>query len=77
MILLWGVSSIPGAFAQHLPSLFLLAVLGLRSYVVMISGIVSQSKFATLGAIRGAAQGLSYEVVFSLLLFSLVIFRGG
>ena len=71
------MSSIPGAFAQHLPSLFLLAVLGLRSYVVMISGIVSQSKFATLGAIRGAAQGLSYEVVFSLLLFSLVIFRGG
>jgi len=42
-------------------------------YAILISGIVSYSKYGAIGAVRACSQTISYEVVFALLLLSLIV----
>jgi NADH-quinone oxidoreductase subunit H len=56
--------------------LYLLAVSGLGVYGIILAGWASDSKYAFLGALRGAAQMISYEVSMSLTLLPVVIFTG-
>nr|UNO53701.2 NADH dehydrogenase subunit 1 [Ixodes ovatus] len=55
---------------------FLLCVSSLSVYVILYGGWSSNSKYALLGAYRGVAQVISYEVSLSLLLISLIFFCG-
>jgi len=56
--------------------LFLLAISSLSVYSVMLAGFSSNSKYALLGALRAAAQMLSYEVFMGLSLMGIVIMSG-
>jgi len=53
--------------------LFLLAISSLSVYSIMLAGFSSNSKYALLGAMRTAAQMLSYEVFMGLALMGVVI----
>lgn len=54
--------------------LFVLAVSGLSVYGVILSGWASNSRYAFLGALRAAAQMVSYEVSLGLILLSNCLF---
>ena len=56
--------------------LFIFAVSGLAVYGVIISGWSSNSKYAFFGALRSAAQMVSYEVSIGLVLISILICTG-
>ena len=56
--------------------LYVLAVSGLGVYGIIISGWSSNSKYAFLGALRAAAQMISYEVSISLVVLQVVLVTG-
>lgn len=56
--------------------LFTLAVSSISVYAILMSGWASQSKYAFLGAIRAAAQMISYEVSIGLILITVVLSVG-
>nr|YP_009421320.1 NADH dehydrogenase subunit 1 [Nemopilema nomurai]ASR75163.1 NADH dehydrogenase subunit 1 [Nemopilema nomurai] len=56
--------------------LFILAVSSISVYAVLMSGWSSMSKYAYLGALRAAAQMISYEVSMGLILLSSIICVG-
>lgn len=62
-------------FSMYL-ALFLLRLVGIGVFGVMISGIISNSKFGYLGGIRASAQSVRYEIVFSLVLFRIMVGYG-
>jgi NADH-quinone oxidoreductase subunit H len=55
---------------------FVLALSGLAIYGVFLGGWASKNNFALLGAMRGAAQMISYEVVLGLTLVGLMMIYG-
>jgi NADH-quinone oxidoreductase subunit H len=55
----------------NLGVLYLFALSSIGVYAIIMSGWSSNSKYAFLGAIRSAAQMLSYEVCFGLILVSI------
>ncbi|MFT5161855.1 MAG: NADH-quinone oxidoreductase subunit H [Alteromonadaceae bacterium] len=65
----------PGIQIAHFDHglLFLLAISSLSVYSIMLAGFSSNSKYALLGAMRTAAQMLSYEVFMGLALMGVVI----
>ncbi|WP_076414777.1 NADH-quinone oxidoreductase subunit NuoH [Shewanella sp. UCD-KL12] len=56
--------------------LFILALSSLSVYSIMLAGFSSNSKYALLGAMRTAAQMLSYEVFMGLAIMGVVIISG-
>ena len=56
--------------------IYLLATSSLGVYGVIIAGWASNSKYAFLGAIRSAAQMISYEVSIGLIIITVVILSG-
>ena len=56
--------------------LYVLAVSGLSIYGAFLAGWASRTNFALLGALRGAAQMISYEVVLGLTLVGLLMVYG-
>jgi NADH-quinone oxidoreductase subunit H len=56
--------------------LFFLAMSSLGVYSVVLAGWASNSKYALLGGLRGAAQMLSYEVFMGLSLMGVVMLSG-
>jgi len=50
--------------------LFFLRLLGLSVFGLLLSGIISSSKFGYLGGIRASAQSVRYEIGLSLVVFS-------
>nr|YP_010586328.1 NADH dehydrogenase subunit 1 [Lepidostoma inops]UZZ44103.1 NADH dehydrogenase subunit 1 [Lepidostoma inops] len=64
-------------FNFNLSFLFLFSCLSLGVYLVVIMGWSSNSNYAMLGALRGMAQTISYEVSLALILLSLMVLIGG
>jgi len=60
----------------NLGILFLFALSSIGVYAIIMAGWASNSKYAFLGAIRSAAQMLSYEVAFGFSLISIFIVVG-
>jgi NADH-quinone oxidoreductase subunit H len=60
----------------NLGLLFLFAFSSLGVYGIILSGWSSNSRYAFLGALRSAAQMISYEVSLALCLLSVVVFSG-
>jgi len=56
--------------------LYIFAVSSLAVYGIVISGWASNSKYAFLGALRSAAQMISYEVSIGLILISVILSVG-
>lgn len=55
-------------------TLFFLCVSRINVYVIFFSGWCSNSKYSLLGALRGVAQTISYEVSMALILINALIF---
>ena len=63
MLIVWRIVPFSGPLVEPRFSLiFLLMVLRLGLYPLLMSGWASNRKYATIGALRGVAQTLSYEV---------------
>jgi NADH-quinone oxidoreductase subunit H len=56
--------------------LYLFAVSSISVYAILMSGWGSNSKYAFFGAIRAAAQMISYEVCIGLIILSVVVCAG-
>jgi NADH-quinone oxidoreductase subunit H len=56
--------------------LFILAMSSLGVYSIVLAGWSSNNKYALLGALRGAAQMLSYEVFLGISLMGVVLLAG-
>lgn len=51
----------------------LLAIIGLGLYPLLVAGWSSNSKYALVGALRGVAQTISYEIRLALLLLRMAL----
>jgi len=65
-----------GVVDLNIGLLFFLAMSSLGAYSVVLAGWASNNKFSLLGAMRGSAQMLSYDVVMGLSLMGVVILSG-
>nr|YP_001648547.1 NADH dehydrogenase subunit 1 [Chondrilla aff. nucula CHOND]ABW76567.1 NADH dehydrogenase subunit 1 [Chondrilla aff. nucula CHOND] len=75
----WGVIPYGEGFVLSdlsIGILYLFAVSSISVYAVLMSGWASNSKYAFLGAIRAAAQMISYEVSIGLIIISVVLCVG-
>ncbi len=60
----------------HVGLLFIFVVTGLSVYGVILAGWSSANRFGLLGALRGAAQSISYEVSMALSVIGLLMIFG-
>ncbi len=73
-LILWIISpSLSPAIHSKFGILFFLCVSRLSVYTTLAAGWSSNSKYSLLGALRGVAQTISYEVRMSLILLSALI----
>nr|WNS64797.1 NADH dehydrogenase subunit 1 [Barbronia cf. gwalagwalensis LYKG002] len=70
-LLLWAIfpHSNPAMWIQY-SILYFLCVSAMNVYATFLAGWSSNSKYALLGALRGVAQTISYEISMSLILLS-------
>ena len=73
IIQMWG--TFPRIFSRtgfFFSIIIFIRISGLSSIVLLVIGVRSYSKFGVLGGLRGVAQGVRYEIIFSLLIFSIL-----
>lgn len=58
---------------MHFSILLILVIIGAGVYPIIVAGWASNSKYAILGAIRGIAQTVSYEIRLALLLLGMLL----
>ena len=75
-ILIWPILPLGFSYVLSDVSLGILVIFALSSvgvYAILISGWLSNSKYAFIGALRAAAQMISYEVSIGLILISVIL----
>ena len=65
-----------GIVDSNIGILFVLAMASIGAYSVMLGGLSSNNKYALLGALRAAAQMVSYEVFMGISLLGVVALSG-
>lgn len=65
-----------GVVDSNIGMLFVLAMASLGAYSVMLGGLSSDNKYALLGALRAAAQMVSYEVFMGISILGVVALTG-
>ena len=78
-IVVWGVMPLGSSIVLSDISLGILLIFALSSvgvYAILMSGWSSNSKYAFIGALRAAAQMISYEVSIGLIIISAVLCTG-
>ena len=60
----------------HLGILYLFAISSLNVYGILLAGWSSNSKYAYLGALRSAAQMISYEISISFIVLTIILCSG-
>ena len=60
----------------NLGLIFIFSISSIGVYAILISGWSSNSKYAFIGALRAAAQMISYEVSIGLIIFSVILISG-
>nr|YP_009536314.1 NADH dehydrogenase subunit 1 [Rhipicentor nuttalli]AYN50579.1 NADH dehydrogenase subunit 1 [Rhipicentor nuttalli] len=65
------------AMNLNLSLIFFICISGMSSYTILLSGWTSNSKYSLIGAYRGFAQVISYEVSMAMILISLAILPEG
>lgn len=72
-LMLWLVITKCYSIKFILSFILFIMVLGLGVYPLLFSGWSSNSKYAIIGAIRGVAQTISYEISLALLIIRIII----
>nr|YP_010688069.1 NADH dehydrogenase subunit 1 [Torix tukubana]WBR65250.1 NADH dehydrogenase subunit 1 [Torix tukubana] len=73
-LMLWSIYPYQNpAFWLQFGILYFLCISAMNVYTTFIAGWSSNSKYALLGALRGVAQTISYEISMSLILLSTLI----
>jgi len=73
-LLVWVVTPLSGVLAGlRLRIVLVYTVLSLNIYPLMAAGWASNRNYATIGALRGVAQTISYEVRFALTILILLV----
>ncbi len=79
-LIIWAVIPIahgtPAIADVNIGFLWILAVAGIESFGVILAGWSSNNNYALLGALRSAAQIISYEIPLGLFLVSLALLGG-
>ncbi|PCI78991.1 MAG: NADH-quinone oxidoreductase subunit NuoH [SAR86 cluster bacterium] len=80
-VILMSFSVVPfapgvGVVDSNIGVLFVLAMASLGAYSVMLAGLSSDNKYALLGALRAAAQMISYEVFMGISILGVVALAG-
>nr|ALO20652.1 NADH dehydrogenase subunit 1 [Cladonema pacificum] len=78
-VLAWGLMPFGGSIILSDHNLGLLIIFALSSigvYAILMSGWASNSKYAFIGALRAAAQMISYEVSIGLIVISCILCVG-
>ena len=80
-VILMSFSVVPfapgvGVVDSNIGLLFVLAMASLGAYSVMLGGLSSDNKYALLGALRAAAQMVSYEVFMGISILGVVALTG-
>nr|QLD97278.1 NADH dehydrogenase subunit 1 [Rhipicephalus evertsi] len=74
MIMLWMTFQFSNnALNLSMSIIFFLCISSLSSYTILFSGWASNSKYSLIGAYRGFAQVISYEVSMALILITMAI----
>lgn len=76
VLLIWVlIPLVSSPLILRFSGLFFLVILRLNLYPLLLAGWASNSKYAFVGAIRGVAQTISYEIRLALILLSLLNLR--
>lgn len=67
-LLVWSRVPIVGSASISISFIFIYMILSINIYPLMISGWSSNRNYASIGALRGIAQTISYEIRFALLI---------
>nr|YP_010231346.1 NADH dehydrogenase subunit 1 [Dermacentor auratus]QSV37415.1 NADH dehydrogenase subunit 1 [Dermacentor auratus] len=74
MVMMWMIFFyFNGVMNLSLSVIFLICISSASSYTILFSGWASNSKYSLIGAYRGFAQMISYEVSMALILISLCL----
>lgn len=70
---LWGVLPLAGGNLIAIRTLIVLVLISIGVYPLLLAGWSSNRNYASIGAIRGVAQTISYEIRLALLVFALAV----
>jgi len=77
VILIWNFCPIRASHHEiEFSGLFILVIIRLSLYPLLFSGWASNRKYALIGALRGVAQTISYEISLAIIIFNFFALRG-
>jgi len=79
-LVIWAVipvaNGVPAIADVNIGFLWILAIAGVESYGIILAGFSSNNNYSLLGALRSAAQMISYELPMGLFLVSILLLAG-